>query len=64
MTSKPALNRGAYESGAAAQREADFEAFKRWCSDLELPFGTDLTSWHAFGVAFADYLRGEPLAKP
>jgi hypothetical protein len=45
------------------QREADIEAIRRWMSDLELPFGTNLATWHTFGVDLIEYLQGEPLVK-
>ena len=48
---------------AREQREADIEAIRRWLSDLELPFGTKLTTWHTFGVDLIEYLQGEPLVK-
>jgi hypothetical protein len=48
---------------AREQREADIEAIRRWVSDLELPFGTDLAAWHTFGVDLIEYLQGEPLVK-
>jgi hypothetical protein len=52
-----------YSNRTKEQREADIEAIRRWMSDLELPFGTNLATWHTFGVDLIEYLQGEPLVK-